>query len=489
MAQSFHQRETPLTQEREETPETDSGEQTTNNEVDEGYVDVALHTMEESMARNYRSSERRQVSASTSATSGMSSHLVHSREQTSEHTEGLGLSSLQYPNRIFRLESENEWLYQRNAELQDEVETLKGAFTTMERENRQSTRRLQNELNTVQATLDDTERQNRSLEATIRHLKSERPARNRDAVVTGFPSVPTEQQARRRHSRGQQVESVPASVSTTDSMTTSVSADSLGQGHSRASSEGGTVPAPTHHAYHEGHIASRGTHRRVRKKVSWQDEVGSTAAARPKPLALIKVPGSTACTTSILKTSPTKSQHDSTLPGSPPSLSGANLTPALPSISGWARSHRNVEQGTHGERRESDTASPGPARSLYEELGGGDPLQPSASGISSTSGFPSWRRDTGGVHLEMDPGRLGQTCRTQDRVDGDARSEHETTTRTATAHGEVQNATVLDRYKAALEDRGTDFWGQIQFWCVVGIFVAGVLSKGRDGVMELGRRG
>lgn len=49
------------------------------------------------------------------------------------------------------------------------------------------------------------------------------------------------------------------------------------------------------------------------------------------------------------------------------------------------------------------------------------------------------------------------------------------------------DATIIERCTAVIEERGNEFWQRVQFYCVVGIFLAGVLSKGRDGVMELGR--
>jgi hypothetical protein len=74
------------------------------------------------------------------------------------------------------------------------------------------------------------------------------------------------------------------------------------------------------------------------------------------------------------------------------------------------------------------------------------------------------------------------------RADIDETSNTDNLSRTGADRGDPQNASVLEHCKAVLEDRGSDFWQQIQFWCIVGIFVAGVLSKGRDGVLELGKR-
>lgn len=481
MSQSYHHRETSTTDDRERmSGEAERREQATHNEVEEGYISVARHTMDENMARQYQSSERRQVSASTSATSGTSSHLVHTREPTTEHPSDPNLSPSRR-NRIQYLESETEWLYQRNAELQDEVESMKSGFELIEREHRHRVKRLESSLNTVQATLDKAERQNRTLEATITQLRNPRQGKSRASSGTGVPLMPIQQyRAIQLTGLGIRPEggSIQASTSMTDSMAMSVSGSSQG-GHSRTSSlEGAFGAVPVQQGYRHGRGESQD--RRVRKKVSWQDEVNPSTV--PRPPAPIRVAGTNALTTSILKTSPTKSQHDFNPPGSPLSP-GSNLSPPLPNITGWVRSQSAASQAWQGHRRASDTSTVCPGRSLYEEMGG-DALQPSASQVSSTFGFSTWRRDVSSAQwLESNREELSAH-----RVNADEILNTDNPSRPEADRRDGHNASVLDHCKAVLEDRGSDFWQQIQFWCVVGIFVAGVLSKGRDGVLELGTR-
>lgn len=481
MSHSYNRLQFPSTQDEERTSgEGDRREQTTHNEVEEGYVDVPRHTRDETTARQYRSSERRQVSASTSATSGTSSHLVHTREPTVEPSWDPNLSPSRR-NRIQHLESETEWLYQRNAELQDEVDSMKSGYEVIEKEHRHRVKRMESSLNTVQVTLEKAERQNRSLEATIAQLRNPRQVESRAPSGMGVPLMPIQQyRAMQLSGLGIRPEGVaiPASTSMTDSMAISVSGSSQG-GHSRTSSLEGTFgEAPVNQEYQRGHGELHD--RRVRKKVSWQDEVDPRTV--PRPLAPIRVAGANAVTTSILKTSPTKTQHDFNLPGCPSSPS-SNLSPPLPNISGWFRSQSSAGQAWQGHRRASDTSTLAPGRSLYEEMGE-SALQPSVSQVSSTFGFPTWRRDASSAQLiETEREELASR-----RADIDETSNTDNLSRTGADRGDPQNASVLEHCKAVLEDRGSDFWQQIQFWCVVGIFVSGVLSKGRDGVLELGKR-
>lgn len=472
MSQPYHQRELPPMLGRVITfGEADSSGHATNNDVDEGYVNVAPHTMHGDVGQQHQTSEHRQISASTSATSGTSSHLIHTREPTQEYTSGPDHSPTRL-NRIRYLESQNDWLFQRNAELEEQVENMKGGFEVADKENRHRIKRLESSMNTAQATLKKAERQNRELEATIAQLRNPSQGESRASAPRAVPLMPIQQyRAVQLAGLGIRAEggAIPASTSMTDSMAMSVSGSSQG-GHSRTPSmEGPSVAVPREHHHAEEDLQDRP----LRKKVSWREELDYSTT--PRPLHPLRIPRAGG-TTSILKTSPTKTHHDFNLPGSPSSI-GSALSPPLANISGWVRSQPPTGQGWQGHRRTSDTPSL-PGRPLFEEMGGHG-LQPSTSQVSST-GFSTWRRDASTTQwVETD-----ESGTVIDHTDAGGSSDRDK----GKKREEPQSGSVLDHCKAVLEDRGSEFWAQVQFWCVVGVFVAGVLSRGKDGVLELGRR-
>lgn len=447
-----------------------------NNEVEEGYINVTAQT-DTNMADSYGTYDRRQVSASTSSASGTSSHRIHTRETTADYTSDRRISSSQDASYIRRLQAEIEWLYDRNAELQEDVENLKADATSKEREYRQATRRLQTEVDTLQNALDDAERQNRALEATVKHLKMQKPESRGGGIQ---PVHAAHESQGCGHSRSDPIEGIPASSSVTDSLTTSNSANSDYNLHSGSTGERNV--AGTHQD-----LGTAGN-RQVRKKVSWQDEVGgsTTLLSRPAPPP-INVPGVGLPIAGIIKTSPNHAR-DCSSPRSPPSLQAYHLTPALPSVSEWVRTHPGGQRST--QRRASETPSPGPARSLFEELKGAGQMQPSVSQMSSMSGHSTLRHPKEAALEGSDSfGDVLQSEAGPGDGDGiDDASEDDEETATGAAERTSRDATIIDRCTAVLEDRGNDFWQRVQFYCIVGIFLAGVLSKGRDGVMELGRR-
>lgn len=368
-------RQTPITLGREISyEEADNSGQTTNNDVEEGYVTVAQHTFYEDIASQHRTSERREISASTSATSGTSSHLIHTREHTAEPTIDPNHSPSRN-NRMRHLESQNEWLFQRNAELEEEIEDMKTGFEIVEKEHRHRVKRLESSLNTAQATLDTSERQIRDLEATIGQLRNSGQVERRASLGTTVPLVPIQQyRAEQLAGLGIRPErgAIPASTSATDSMAMSVSEGSQG-GHSRTPSvEGGfgRQSVQQEHPHDSGDLQGRP----LRKKVSWREELDYST--NPRPLHPLRIPR-VGATTSILKTSPTRTQHDFNLPGSPSSL-GSGMSPPLANVSGWVRSQPSASQGWNGHRRTSDTPSLEPGRSLYRIWGGTQCSRPQA---------------------------------------------------------------------------------------------------------------
>jgi hypothetical protein len=450
------------------------GEQMLNNEVEEGYINVTSHRT----ADAYQTSDGRQVSASTSSTSATSSHLIHTREPTTEYTSAARVSSSQDASDIRRLQSENEWLYDWNAELQDNVEKLKAEASSKEREYRHTTRRLQTQVDTLQNALDEAERQNRSLEATIKHLWNQRSAEGRGGGI----QVVRHQEAFRgyTHLRSDPIGGIPASSSAADSLGTISSADSVVNLYS------GTQESERDLAETHQNLGQTGI-RRVRKKVSWQDEINPSATllSRPAPPP-ISLPSVGLPVAGIMKASQTN-LHDRSPPRSPPSLQAYHLTPALPSVSEWVRTHPG---GQRSQRRASDTPSPGPVKSLFEELKGAGQLLPSVSQGSSMSGHSTMRNPMdvtlagsesgGGGQHEMNP--------SDDQEIEAENSDDDPTPTFRTVKPKEHDTTIIARCTAVIEERGNDFWQRVQFYCVVGIFLAGVLSKGRDGVMELGRR-
>jgi hypothetical protein len=446
-----------------------------NNEVEDGYINVTSHQP----ADDYRTSDRCQVSASTSSTSATSSHLIHTREPTTEYTSAARVASSQDANDIRRLQSENEWLYDWNAELQDNVEKLKAEASSKEREYRHTTRRLQTQVDTLQNALDEAERQNRSLEATVKHLKNQRSSgENRGGGI----QVVRHQKAFRgyTHSRSNPIEGIPASSSAADSLGTSNSADSVVNLYSGIQGSERDI-AGTHQNL--GHTGIR----RVRKKVSWQDEINPSATllSRPAP-APINVPSVGLPIAGIMKTSPTN-LHDRSPPRSPPSLQAYHLTPALPSGSEWVRSHPG---GQRSQRRASDTPSPGPVKSLFGELKSAGQLLPSVSHGSSMSGYSTVRNPMDDTLAVSESGGDAQhgIGQSSGREIEEENSDDDPTPTFRNVKPRDQDTTIIERCTAVIEERGNDFWQRVQFYCVVGIFLAGVLSKGRDGVMELGRR-
>ncbi|GHJ90340.1 hypothetical protein NliqN6_6742 [Naganishia liquefaciens] len=443
-----------------------SKNQKMHHEVEDGYIDVTASQANIDMADSEEMSTTTQVSASTSSASNVSSHRIHTRETTAEYPSSSRIPPSHDATNIRRLQSEIEWLYERNAELQDEIENLKAKATTKERDIRQSARRLQTEVNMLQNALDEAERQNRSLEATIKNLRMQRLETREGAqsgrgpdTVQGFT-----------HSRSGSTRGIPASTSATDSLVTndSVASDSILD--SRVTDlERDAVGA------HQ-HFAKMAT-RRIRKKVSWQDEIGEskTLFSRPAPPP-INVPSASLPAAGIMKASPQIPRLGSPPPGSSPPLQAYHLTSAPPSVSDWVRT---PSIGKKSQRRASDTPSPGPARSLFEELRAAGQLQSSTSQVSSESGHLTLRPTSEGI-ASIVAGDSGDVS--DDRPSDDQDTDIEAEER------KNQKSTMIERCTAVVENHGSDFWQRLQFYCIVGIFLAGVLSRGREGVMELGKR-
>ncbi|KAJ9124702.1 hypothetical protein QFC24_003069 [Naganishia onofrii] len=431
-------------------------------------------------------SKTRHIEPSQSSISGMSSHLIRSSEPTVEYA-ARQTTSMDNTAAVRRMESEIEWLYERNAELQDDNDRLKQELSNKEREHRQWKRRLQTQLDTAYATLQDAERQNRSLEATIRLLnqrssEAAEGARRLTSESVRYPRPPTDLGMRRMQNIP-----LPASSSATDSLCTTVSADSVwkdqtpsppgvevgssGSGHGRT---GSIILEPSQQPV-----------RRIRKKVSWRDE------SEPSAALCQTYPATPVDHTAF---SPDRSTREDILsnentPTRSPTSPDSHLTPAPPSLTQWLGLQSERENRRSGRRTPSATPPPALAASLYEELGPFR-LRPSTSEVSTTMSDGTQSRQVSGTSLNHKPNRLveeeGTLIVLPDSLGG---TGVDMPVSEETAHLQSpHDASYLERCKALLEDRGSEFWMQMQFWCVVGVFIAGVLSKGKEGMVELGRR-
>ncbi|KAJ9116435.1 hypothetical protein QFC22_004877 [Naganishia vaughanmartiniae] len=437
-------------------------------------------------SRNYQhatneipNSETRHIEASLSSISGTSSHLIRSREPTVEYAARPTTSMMENSAAVRRMESEIEWLYERNAELQDENDRLKQELTKKDREHRQSKRRLQTQLDTVHATLHDAERQNRSLEATIRLLNQRSTeavegARRFSAELVRYPPPPADFGIPR-------MQGLPANSSTTDSLCTTVSTDSVWKDQTPSPPVMGVEDSVFGHRRTGSIILEPGhqPERRIRKKVSWRDECGPSAAlCQSYPATPVAYAASSS-------ESPTRQDAPSNeiTPTRSPTCPDSRLTPAPPSLTQWLGLQSERVNRRSDRRLSSATPPLASAASLYEELGPFR-LRPSASEVSSQS------RHVSGASAYHELNRVGDEEGTlpvlPDAVGG---TDVDVPLLEENEHSESpHDATYLERCKAILEDRGSDFWMQMQFWCVVGVFIAGVLSRGTDGVVELGKR-
>lgn len=441
-----------------------------NNEVEESYINVTASQANIDMGSKGRINghQGHRVSASTSSTSDTSSHRIHTRETTAEYPLASRIPPSHDATSIRRLQFEVEWLFERNAELQDEIEHLKAEATTKERDQRQGIRRLQSKVNTLQSTLDEAERQNRTLEATVQHLRTQRLENRSEGTQTVGGAVRPQGLA---HSQRESIGDIPASTSATDSLVTNDSVDTDSILAARVTdSERDTVV--THQD--RGSIANR----RIRKKVSWQDEIGGsrTLFSRPAPPP-INVPSASFPVAGIMKTSPQTLHRERPSPESPPSIQAYHLSQGPSGVTEWVRTHPSARRH---QRRSSDTPSPGLARSRFEELKAAGQLQPSTSQMSALSG-----RSTTQTANERALSNPAEDSR-NDAFQDDSKGGRDTDI--GAAQRNVQDPSIIERCTAVLEDRGNDFWQSLQFYCIVGIFLAGVLSKGRGGVMELGKR-
>lgn len=442
-----------------------------NTEVEEGYINVTASQANIHMAASegrIHGHHGHEVSASTSSASNTSSHRIHTRETTAEYPSASRIPLSHDATNIRRLQSEVEWLYERNAELQDEIENLKAEATTKEREHRQGTRRLQTEVDTLQNALEEAGRQNRTLEATIKHLRMQRLENRGEGTQTVGGTVRAQGLA---NSRSESIRGIPATTSVTDSLVTNDSVDTDSILDSRVTDSERDI-AETHQDL--GSIANR----RIRKKVSWQDEIGAsrTLFSRPAPPP-INVPSASLPVAGIMKTSPQKLHHERPSSESPPSMQAHHLSQGPSGIPDWVNVHPSVRRS---QRRPSDTPSPGLARSLFEELKAAGQLQPSTSQMSLMSGQSTMRPAS-----ETALSNPAEDSR-DDALDDDSTGAGDS--EIGAAQRNDQDSTIIERCTAILEDRGNDFWQRLQFYCIVGVFLAGVLSKGRDGVMELGKR-
>ncbi|KAJ9099230.1 hypothetical protein QFC21_004110 [Naganishia friedmannii] len=416
--------------------------------------------------------------------SGTLSYLVRSGEPTVEYAARPSMSS-ENSAAVRRMESEIEWLYERNAELQDENESLKQDLSNREREHRQWRRRLQTQLDTAHATLQDAERQNRSLEATIRLLNQ----RSSEATEGGrrltsesvrYPRGPAD-------FRTPRMQEITATSSATDSLCATDSTDSVWKDQTPSPMGVGLIGNVSGHRRTGSNILEPGHQpdRRIRKKVSWRDETGPSATlcqtfpATPVGYATNSPERSTSGDIPSNENTPTRS------PTSPDS----HLTPAPPSLTQWLGLQSERDNRRSGRRLSSATPPPASAAGLYEELGPFR-LRPSASEHSTAMSEGSQSRQVSGASLYHESNQLvddeGTVIVLPEVLGG---TDVDIPLSEEPDHPQSpHDASYLERCKALFEDRGSEFWMQMQFWCVVGVFIAGVLSKGREGVLELGKR-